>query len=109
MKRALAGIVPDELLKRRKKASVPSVSLENAPTDWLALTEKVQHMVCGSLGIIDTNRLLQALHRNEEIPINILSSTLKLESWLRHLTANRVLTNSISTKRQVYTESLEAN
>jgi asparagine synthase (glutamine-hydrolysing) len=111
MKRALAGIIPDELLNRRRKAFVPPASPKDSSTEWPSLVEIGPHIVSSSVGLVDPNRFSEALHKarsNEEIPIGILRRTLTLESWLRYLTVQRVLTNSISTKGQAYSLPLEA-
>ena len=62
-------------------------------------------MVSSSIGIVDPDRFAEALQkarRNEDVPIGSLKRTLTLESWLRHLTLQGVLTNSMSTERQEY-------
>jgi hypothetical protein len=60
---------------------------------------------------MDPRRFLEALHnarQNEEISIGTLIKTLTLESWLRHLTIQGVLTNSMATKRLGYSSVLDA-
>jgi len=115
MKRALVGIVPNEILNRKRKAPVQQESTQEPPrdnsTEWASLVEISQHMISGSIGIIDPNRFLEALQkvrRNEGVPIGILRSTHTLESWLRHLATHGVLMNSISTKGQQCSSSLAA-
>jgi asparagine synthase (glutamine-hydrolysing) len=113
MKRALVGIVPAELLNRKQTIPVQQRSKqESAKNTWAepsGLLETGQHMVGSSIGIMDTNRFVEALHRarrNEDVPISILRRTLTLESWLRHLTIHKVLTDSRPTTRQGDTSSL---
>jgi len=111
MKRALVGIVPDEILNRRKKETVPQETPKSISVEWPNLAEIGQHMIGNSVGIIDPDRFLEALQRarrNEEVPSDSLKRTLTLESWLRHLTIQGVLTNSRSTKRQDDFSSAEA-
>src|ERR1700723_362029 len=111
MKRALVGIVPDELLNRRRKVFVPPESAKSASTEWASLMEMGQFMVSSAIGIVDPDRFAEALQkarRNEDVPIGSLNRNLTLESWLRHLALQGVLTNSVSTKRQEYSSSLEA-
>jgi asparagine synthase (glutamine-hydrolysing) len=98
MKRALVGIVPDELLKRKRKASVPAEPPKGSPKQP-SLIDIGQHIVSSSLGIIDPNRLWEALQKGrhgKEVPVGHLKRTLTLEYWLRHLMDQGVLTNSIS-------------
>ena len=112
MKRALVGIVPDELLKRRQKASIPQEPPANgAMMEWRRLLGIAHHAVTVSLGITDPNRLsgeLQNAQHNEEIPIESLMRTLVLEFWLRDLTTRRVLTNVMPAKSETYSSSLAA-
>jgi len=111
MKRALVGIVPDELLHRRRKAFVPPDLRKESSTEWPSLVEVGRCIVGSSVKLIDPDRFLEALQKargNEEVPIDMFRSTLTLESWLRHLTVQGVLTNSISTNRQGYSSALEA-
>ncbi len=111
MKRALVGIVPDEVLNRRRKAFVAQEPKKDSATEWPSLAELGQHLVGSSVGIINPNRLLEALQkaaRNEEVPIGALRNTLTLESWLRHLAIHGALTTSMPTKRADYSLSLGA-
>jgi len=110
MKRALVGIVPDELLKRRRKAFVPPQPENDSSTEWPSLVEIGQHIIGSSVGIIDPDRFAEVLHkalRDEEIPLEKLKRTLTLEYWLRHLTIQGVLTNSMAATRQKHCASLE--
>jgi asparagine synthase (glutamine-hydrolysing) len=110
MKRALVDIVPDEVLNRKKREAVPQESPKGSPKEPPHLPEIGQHIVSGAIGIVDSDRFAEALQkarRNEDVPIGSLNRTLTLESWLRHLTLQGVLTNSVSTKRQEHSSSLE--
>ena len=90
MRRALVGIVPDEILNRKRKAFVarsPMVAISN---DWAHFAEMTQNMLSSSLGIVDPERILEALQkvrRGEEVPIITLMRTLCLEGWLKDLRA----------------------
>jgi len=111
MKRALVGIIPHEVLNRKQRATVPQEVRKDISTESASLTEVDQHLVSGSIGVIDPNRFLEALQRtrrNQELPTWRLLRTLEFESWLRHLNIERVLTPSVVTKRQDYTTSLES-
>ena len=94
MKRALIGIVPDEILHRRKRETPPKEPPKDTSTEWPSLTEMNLRMVGNSLGIIDPDRFWDALQkamRKEKVPIEGLKRTLLFESWLRHLTVRGVL------------------
>ena len=90
MRRALVGIVPDEILNRKGKAFVvrsPMVAISN---DWAQFAEMTQNMLSGSLGIVDPERIseaLQKVRRGEEVPMITLRRTLCLEGWLKDLRA----------------------
>jgi len=90
MRRALVGIVPNEILNRKGKAFVarsPMVAISN---DWAHFAEMTQNMLSSSLGIVDSGRIseaLQKVRRGEEVPMIALRRTLFLEGWLKDLRA----------------------
>jgi len=105
MKRALVGVVPDEVLYRERKAFVrPQSEIEkenNRAVETLASVEIGQHLVGSELGIIDPDRFLEALQKvgrqEETSSMNMLKRTVWLEFWLRHLAGYEVLaTQSIT-------------
>jgi hypothetical protein len=111
MKRALAGIVPDELLNRRRKAFALPERSKDSWTGWHCPVEIGQFVVGGSVGIIDPDRFgkaLQNARRKHETPIESLKRTLMLESWLRHLSTRGVLTNPMGGRRQSCSSAPEA-
>ena len=90
MRRALVGVVPDEILNRKTKAFVARSPLVEISTDWAHFVGITQDMVSGSLGIVDSERLhaaLQKARRGEELPMVMLNRTLCLEGWLKDLRA----------------------
>lgn len=94
LRRALAGIVPDEILNRKKTELAPQEAQKSAQTVWPSWAELGWSMAGGSIGIIDTDRFADALQkaqRNEEVQFKSLNPTLLLESWLRHLATLKVL------------------
>ena len=93
MRRALVGIVPDELLNRKRKAFVARAPLAAMSNGWSTLTAMKQHMVSKSLGIVDPNNLLDALQKardGQTAPTVLLMRTLGLEAWLRNVSNYRV-------------------
>jgi len=95
MKRSLAGIVPDEILNRRRKLvrqkeTHPATRLLELPD-----LDKVRRSSKGcALGILDSERLAQTLKETgntDGVPVEILTKTLTLESWLSHLTTFGIL------------------
>ncbi len=88
MRRALVGIVPDEILNRKRKAFVARSPLVRISREWPNSAEMAQHMVSNSLGIVDSERLLEALQkgrRGEEVPTLTLVRTMCVEAWLRNI------------------------
>jgi len=86
MRRALIGIVPDEILNRKRKAFIARAPLVGISEDWHKLAETTQHMVASSLGIVDRERLLAVLEkgrRGEVVPTVPLMRTIFVEDWLR--------------------------
>jgi len=94
MRRALVGIVPDEILNRKRKAFVARAPMVAISTEWDSLMELSQHMVSCSLGIVEFNALSETLRNarhGQEIPIVTLIRTLAVESWLRNLANSSLL------------------
>src|SRR5580658_313561 len=111
MKRALVGIVPDDLLNRRRKPFALWESGKSDSPEWPDLLEIGPHVVGSSMRFIDSGRFLEALQKardNEPVPIESLKRTLTLESWLRHLTFQEVVANTASTEKHKYSPSSEA-
>jgi asparagine synthase (glutamine-hydrolysing) len=83
--RALAGIVPDEILNRTKPA-VRSFRA-NQRLRWpIALTGNCS--LSSSLGVVDQYRFVQAIERagrNEAVSLGHLRRTITFEAWLQHL------------------------
>jgi len=86
MRRALVGIVPDDILNRKSKALVARAPLLGISADWVKLTEMTQQMLSSSLGIVDSHNFLAALEkarRGEELSPRRLTRTMYFEAWLR--------------------------
>jgi asparagine synthase (glutamine-hydrolysing) len=90
MRRALVGIVPDEILNKKGKSFVARSPIVDISNDWANRVEMTQHMVSSSLGIVDRQRIsdaLQKARRGEEVSMIILMRTIYVEGWLRNLRA----------------------
>ncbi len=97
MRRALVGIVPDELLNRKRKAFVARAPLAAISADWPHFAEMTQHMVSSSLGIVGTQKFLEALQKTrlgQEVPTVALLRTLSIETWLRNLSNKGTMVSS---------------
>lgn len=96
MKRALAGVVPDELLNRKRKAAVQQQSFEDPPVASLIAMAPKQ-TVSSSQGIIEHKCFSEYVRKARDtgrIPYISFKRTLTLELWLRHLVMDKVLLNS---------------
>jgi asparagine synthase (glutamine-hydrolysing) len=90
MRRALIGIVPDEILNRKTKAFVVRAPMVDISNNWAHLAEMTQNMLATLLRVVDPERVLEALQkvrRGEEVPMVTLRRTLFLEDWLKDLRA----------------------
>jgi asparagine synthase (glutamine-hydrolysing) len=88
MRRALVGIVPDEILNRKRKAFVVRGPIVALFAEWPRLLELSEHMVSVSLGIVNRKAFagaLQKAHQGGEIHVSFMMRTLEVECWLRHV------------------------
>lgn len=97
MRRALIGIVPDEILNRKRKAFVsrgPGIAIA---AELPRLADLGQHSLMSSLGLADPTRFVEALQtvrRGADDPIVPLIRTLGIELWLRNLSTVHVLNDA---------------
>jgi asparagine synthase (glutamine-hydrolysing) len=92
LRRALAGIVPDEILSRRK-AFVSRSPVVAISKEWLGLMEVCQRMVTASSGIIDREMFISSLQKSrhqQSALIVALMRTLWIEVWLKRLSEGGV-------------------
>jgi asparagine synthase (glutamine-hydrolysing) len=86
MRRALAGIVPDEILHRRRKAYMARTPLAAIAAEWENFAYLATNMVAASLGIVNAQSFANVLRKareGKEVPIVGLMRTLNMEIWLR--------------------------
>jgi len=94
MRRALAGIVPKELLHRKRKAFVIREPLAAIASQAADLTEITKEMITGSLAIVDTRVLaatLDEVRSGGAVPVPSLLRTFGIERWLRNAARWNVL------------------
>jgi asparagine synthase (glutamine-hydrolysing) len=99
MRRSLVGIVPDELLNRKRKAFVARSPMAAISTEWPTLAETTQLMISNSLGIVEAKKFSEALQGarlGQEVPMVSLTRTLMIEFWLRHIWAQRMLSGCLA-------------
>lgn len=86
LRRALAGMVPDEVLNRRRKAFVARSPIMAISRERASLRELSERLVSSALGFVDARAFGQELEKarhGQEIPVVTLKRTLCLELWLR--------------------------
>ena len=89
MRRALIGIVPDEILDRRRKAFITRSATASVSHEWDSLADATKSLAIEELGIVDGKHFreaLQQLRTGQELPIVTLMRTLACGSWLRSVT-----------------------
>jgi len=88
MRRAMAGIVPDEILNRKRKAFPIHTPIAAISSHWSSLVASKTSMATEELGIIDAGLFAEALNlavRGRNVAIVPLARTLTVELWLRQL------------------------
>jgi asparagine synthase (glutamine-hydrolysing) len=85
MRRALAGLVPSEILERRRKAYVTRGLVNSLKYEWNRSSHN-QQLFVEQLGIVDRAALKTSIHDAEQgrdVAIVPLLRTLTVERWLR--------------------------
>jgi asparagine synthase (glutamine-hydrolysing) len=88
MRRALVGIVPAEILNRRRKAFLVRAPLTSLKTELPLLLERLRDMNLSRSGIVNLNAFRDLLKNAPEggtLPIVPVLRTLLIEAWLAHL------------------------
>ncbi len=94
MRRALVGVVPDQILQRKRKAFISRGPSAIISAEWASLFEISRHMVSTSLGIVVLRPFSEALRKareGAEIPIVPLTRALRVEFWVRELRERGIL------------------
>jgi len=94
MRRALIGIVPSDLLNRKRKAFAARSSMTAIPDQWIHLVGKNDQMLSHALGIVDSNAFYEEVQRarhGREIHVTATLRALLVESWLRTIQNTGIL------------------
>ena len=94
MRRALAGIVPDEVLNRKRKAYISRAPIANISAEWSRYLDFTQHMLSSSMGIVDAKKFSKALHearQGKEVAMITLMRTVGIDEWLQQLRESKLL------------------
>ncbi len=88
MRRALAGIVPPEILERRRKGFIARAPLASIRTELPQLLENTRWMTSSRLGIVEADAFRECLKKaaeTGELPILPVLRTLVVEAWLTNV------------------------
>lgn len=94
MRRALAGIVPDAVLQRKRKAFASRGPLAALASNRFDFDTSGRNTHADAFGFIDSQKLAEIMQQalcGAEIPVVTLIRTLRLEFWLRHVLQRRLL------------------
>jgi asparagine synthase (glutamine-hydrolysing) len=110
MRRALTGLVPDEILKRRTKqfgARTPVVALEKHLDTLVSMFQSAQ---CSRLGYVHPHCLMDAFYSaraGRQVHLVRFMRAIALEVWLRDLTSRGIIDN-LSPESHTSPEPIEA-
>jgi asparagine synthase (glutamine-hydrolysing) len=93
MRRAMRGIVPDEVITRKRKAFVARAPLAALASEWDQIATGSPVFISDSLGIANQADLLRAMQHaraGREVPLLPLVRMLALECWLRQLLLHKI-------------------
>jgi asparagine synthase (glutamine-hydrolysing) len=94
MRRALIGVVPNELLNRKRKAYVARAPIAAVSMEWANLEKLRQQMATNLLGVIDIDAFykdLQKMRSGQEAHIVPLLRALGFERWLHRATNQNII------------------
>lgn len=94
MRRALTGIVPDEILNRKRKAFAVRSPTADICAEWTRWIEKGEQMVSHAREILDANLFSKEVEQarcGRDVHIVAITRTLGIESWLRNMRSRGIL------------------
>ena len=94
MRRALRGIVPEEVLNRHRKAFISRGPLEAIASESGRLADLSREMISVSLGIVDPvffSQVPKRAAKGDEIPVVSYLRTVYAEFWLREAKGRGIL------------------
>jgi len=110
MRRALRGMVPEQVLNRRRKAFVTRRPRAMVSACWSSLTQISQYLLVSAFGFVEPTTFRSALRnaRNGlEVPTGALMRTIALEYWVRYLLERNSWLLHFDVFNQVANKSLE--
>jgi asparagine synthase (glutamine-hydrolysing) len=104
MRRALIGILPDELLDRKRKAFAYRGSLVAISTEWTRIVEMSKHMTTSLFAIVVSEDFIECLQRARQghvLPLVPFLRTLAVETWLAHVMQRKLLDDTSDERDRV--------
>jgi asparagine synthase (glutamine-hydrolysing) len=98
MRRALRGIVPDEILNRKRKAFLIRRPIVEIAKHWAGQGEAARQMHCLSLGVIDEQRFAEEVlnaANGQSTHVVALLRLFSVEAWLKQMKASGVWSGSL--------------
>jgi asparagine synthase (glutamine-hydrolysing) len=92
MRRALRGIVPPEIVNRRRKAFVSRAPRNALTSEGTRISSR--DFITSQMGLVDRDRLLEEIQNavlGKDISLVSLVRTITLECWLRHVSSQHVV------------------
>ena len=92
LRRAMRGILPERVRRRARNASTGHAAYNGLRKEWPALERVVASSMLVELGVVDRERLWNAMHlaRQGHAPhLGGLLTTLTLDAWLQYAAAGR--------------------
>jgi asparagine synthase (glutamine-hydrolysing) len=103
MRRALAGVVPEEVLNRKRKAFAARRTFVQVSDEFDVLLETLDPMILASRGIVEPAAFRRELEKTrvglEILPIALLR-TIGMEAWLKNLSAGGLLKSDEASRRE---------
>ena len=87
LRRAMRGVLPDDIRLRSQNVSTGHAVYNGLRKEWPVLERIVSSSILVDLGVVDRERLLNALHlarQGHAFDLAGLGSTLTLDVWLQH-------------------------
>lgn len=108
MRRALTGIVPDEILHRKRKAFVERAQTLAIARKWEYISDLARNSLAASMGFIDSNellRVLSAIKSQQEHASPQLIRLYVLEAWLRQICPSAIQPSTSSARSPAYRQT----
>lgn len=104
LRRAMKGIVPEEILNRKRKAFVVRQLIAALSETRDSLAKDRKEFLCGAYRIAEFGAFIEALDaacRGEDVPLIPLVRTIALENWLRSINSQSLFASALSRRFSV--------